>query len=466
MSVLWLLFQVVFHNWQKSGILVSLVLTEFYSYGQIYNWLDQHRLAGIDLGRHIILLPAVIIITVIVTVLLFRAKKISVSITQFLNIFGSIACLIPVVTVLPSIYKTELFNPAHTAQAVTAQVATKYPDIYYIILDGYARADFLQKDFNYDNSQFIDSLTGMGFQLPSCSQSNYSVTRMSLTSSLNMDYLQPLLASKGIPWNDNINKSQIIDLLDHNLVRSELEALGYRTYAFETGYRFTEWKDADVYLTNGKDLLAFDKYLTERPDNFESLLIQSTGLRILMDLQTPAGQKLNALTKENEKLTHYNQVMYTLSQLPDLPPSDNPRFIFAHIVIPHYPYIVSPDGKLIYKNVNENPGYIDQIKFLNTRIPEILTRIIHDSKIKPVIILQGDHGLKRFGPDDVKILNAYYLGGRQDISIDRGITPVNTFRLIMNTFFGKNEQLLPDQSFYSAEDNFYQITSVDKSCPH
>jgi hypothetical protein len=127
---------------------------------------------------------------------------------------------------------------------------------------------------------------------------------------------------------------------------------------------------------------------------------------------------------------------------------------------------VSPDGKLIYKNVNEDPGYIDQIKFLNTRIPGILTRIIHDSKIQPVIILQGDHGLKRFGPDDVKILNAYYLGGRQDISIDRGITPVNTFRLIMNTFFGKNEQLLPNESFFSAEDNFYQITPVDKSCPN
>ncbi len=33
MSMLWLLFQAVFRNWQKSGILVSLVLTEFYSYG-------------------------------------------------------------------------------------------------------------------------------------------------------------------------------------------------------------------------------------------------------------------------------------------------------------------------------------------------------------------------------------------------------------------------------------------------
>ncbi len=432
---------------------------------QIYNWLDQHHLAGIDLGRHSILLPVVVVVTGIITILLFRTKNISISITHFLNIFGSIACLIPVIMVLPSIIRTELSKPEHTSRPMTSQAVTKYPDIYYIILDGYGRADFLQKDFDFNNSQFVDRLTGMGFQLPACSQSNYSVTRMSLTSSLNMEYLPPLLASNGIPWNDDINKSQVIDLLDHNLVRRELESLGYKTYGFETGYRFTEWKDADVFLSNRRDLLAFEKYLTEKPDNFESLLIQSTGLRVLMDIQNPLGQKLNALTKENEKLTHYNQIMYTLAQLPVLPPSDNPRFVFAHIVIPHYPYIVSPDGELIYANVDADPGYINQIKFLNSRIPAILEKIISDSKVPPVIILQGDHSFKKFGPDDVKILNAYYLGGRQGISIDRGITPVNTFRLIMNVYFGKNEKILPDESFYSAEDDFYQITPVDPSCP-
>ena len=62
------------------------------------------------------------------------------------------------------------------------------PDIYYIILDGYPRQDALLQYFDFDNQYFIDQLEEIGFSIPTCSQSNFAMTILSLSSSLNMNY--------------------------------------------------------------------------------------------------------------------------------------------------------------------------------------------------------------------------------------------------------------------------------------
>ena len=51
---------------------------------------------------------------------------------------------------------------------------------------------------------------------------------------------------------------------------------------------------------------------------------------------------------------------------------------------------------------------------------------------------------ERFG-----ILNAYYLPGGGEQHLYESITPVNTFRVILNHYFDHNLELLPDRSYYS-----------------
>jgi hypothetical protein len=63
------------------------------------------------------------------------------------------------------------------------------PDIYYIILDGHGRADVLAMLYNVDNSTFTNGLEQRGFKVASQSRSNYMRTIQSLSSSLNMSYL-------------------------------------------------------------------------------------------------------------------------------------------------------------------------------------------------------------------------------------------------------------------------------------
>ena len=66
----------------------------------------------------------------------------------------------------------------------------------------------------------------------------------------------------------------------------------------------------------------------------------------------------------------------------------------------------------------------------------------------------------------MRILNAYYLppikntagkGNQQLYSI---ITPVNTFRVIFNEYFGGRFERLPDISYYSAYKTPFEIKEV------
>ncbi len=63
------------------------------------------------------------------------------------------------------------------------------PDVYYIILDAYGRADRLKQFYGYDNTPFLDALRKRGFYIAQNSRANYDQTCLCLPSSLNMNYL-------------------------------------------------------------------------------------------------------------------------------------------------------------------------------------------------------------------------------------------------------------------------------------
>jgi hypothetical protein len=71
------------------------------------------------------------------------------------------------------------------------------------------------------------------------------------------------------------------------------------------------------------------------------------------------------------------------------------------------------------------------------------------SETPPIIILQGDHGLDGPLASQMAILNAYYLPEDGDQFLYETISPVNTFRIIFNHYYGGNYGLIEDISYYS-----------------
>ncbi|MRR31530.1 hypothetical protein EG834_14665, partial [bacterium] len=328
-------------------------------------------------------------------------------------------------------------------RALSAPSGQPLPSVYFILLDGYMRSDALQRDMNYDNSAFVQRLEELGFYVPSCSRSNYGFTQGTMTTALNMDDLGPLSAE--IEQNDL--EMGVYALIQHSKVRQQLESLGYTSVAFDSGYEWSRIRDADVYLGLNRDTFVMQSF-----NGFEAMLIKSTMLRVYTDATIRQSQV--GLAQANSPFNeHIELERFLLTRLPDLAADPAPKFVFAHVLIPHWPYIFLPDGSIRndpdfdqYSPTEEQlrQGYVDSIAYVSDRIATDVEKILADSKTPPVIVVFGDHGLA--GENRLQNFTAIYLPGNSGDLYDT-ITPVNFFRVIFNRLFDAGYELVPDVSY-------------------
>ncbi len=235
------LLRLALRDWTRAAILAVILLVLFFSYGQVYALIEKTRVLGVEIGRHRYL-ALVWAGLAGLGVWLSTRKRINLAVvTPSLNIVSALLLILPIYQIVRA---EGLSRPSQAARVDTSangvlQSAGTRPDIYYIILDGYGRTEVLRKDFDFDNSSFVQALTDRGFYVAICSQSNYAYTLPSLGSSLNLDYLDAHMAEDDV----------ILQALQASVARSFLESQGYTVVAFETGYRWTQWEDADVYIT-------------------------------------------------------------------------------------------------------------------------------------------------------------------------------------------------------------------------
>jgi hypothetical protein len=356
-------------------------------------------------------------------------------------------------------YQVEVLNAPRVSAAPSVQVSGTRPDIYYIILDSYTRADTLQTAYRFDNSDFSGGLEALGFETPECTMSNYVRTELSLASSLNMDYL-PALDERITP--DSTARSPLWSLIRNSAVLDYVKGQGYETVAFATGFPWSEWDHADLYL----EASPLRGGLTE----FEGLVLGTTAFRITED-EGLVDTKLTTFNRYRER------TQFVLDTLPTLAERDlgAPKFIFAHLIIPHPPFVFTEDGSrsdsLSFLNEKDQypsdkyaKGYVMQLQFINREMTRIVQEIIANSKTPPVIIIQGDHG-PWLQPKErrLTILNVYYLPGHPN-AVSQSITPVNTFRTVFNLYLGGEFKLLPNQSYFSPVPSHFDFELIPNQC--
>ena len=97
-----------------------------------------------------------------------------------------------------------------------------------------------------------------------------------------------------------------------------------------------------------------------------------------------------------------------------------------------------------------------------------MDEILDESSSPPIIIIQGDHGTcygttTEFEPciaERMSIFNAYYFPDKEYGNLYDDVTPVNTFRIVLNQFFGTDYPLLEDSSYYSRPESYFVLTDV------
>lgn len=462
-----LLFRSILNDWRRAAIATTFALLLFFSYGHVFTWLRSIDGIGI-LGKNRYL--GMIWLLLFAAGLWFIARRL-VSLdgwTSVLNLVGLIlfgASLIQIVA-----YQARFSLSQHRQQAAVSRSLFPMlhpdprkglPDIYYIIPDTYTRGDALQRAFGYDNSSFLAELEKRGFFIASCSQSNYAFTELSLTSSLNMEYLTELDPSFVPPKGGG---SDLVAYLRNNAVRQTLEDFGYRYIAFESGYPPTEFRDADIYLSPQTDIREVQLFggLTA----FEAILFRTTALNFFYETRFFPDEWKNTLF-DNAYLLHRNRILYALDVLPEVAAIPGPKFVFVHILAPHNPFVFGPNGEILQRRtpftLNADgdavtaedyiSGFNGQVSYLNTRLLSIVDEILVNSANPVIILIQGDHGSSRTPKWNMSILNAYYFPEGNRHNLYPSISPVNSFRVVFNTYFGGNLEILEDRACDSKRDN-------------
>lgn len=464
----------IFGSWAKAGIWVSVFLVIFFAYGQLYLILKTNPVLYPIIGRHRVLVAVgLVILSGLAWFLLKRVKQTALA-TQAFNLIAILLLILPLYQLGSFAIRSLSAESRANIQPATGSLlqpdpAKPLPDIYYIILDRYARDDVLQNTFNYDNSAFLKELESRGFYVARCSLSNYAHTALALGSTLNMDYLDNLAKSF---QPGNTDRTLLTFFIRDSRVRQQLEKIGYATVSL-SGFEPFQMPDA-VFFFNPNVVQLTDKAGNPLVNPFESMLIKSTAGIILLDLKSVQNNRL-AQDINNPYAEHIRSQKYILNKLAYIPEIRGPKVVFVHIKIPHPPYVFGPNGKLVQNpppfpetGYSIDPAlikklYSDQVTYINSQIIPLIDQILAHSEVKPIILLQGDHGFDP--PNRMEILNAYLVPDEVKNALYPSISPVNSFRLLFDKYFGANYPLLPDVSYYSNYATPYEYTIIQDTRP-
>jgi hypothetical protein len=472
-ALLLLGFRILLRDWEKAGVLGSLLVVLFFTFGHVANAV-QAWLSHWNKSLNVFTLAWIWLFLFFVLSFVISMRKIPDITTQLLNLTGLVLLLFPLITIISTFFvyytnsqsESEVLSQLRdevTAEATLSEISeVEMPDIYYIIFDGYERADLLEQFYEYDITSFIEALEERGFYLLPSSRSNFLNTTYSLNTSLNMIYFNefPTRIFRQARYN-----------LQTNYVSEFLRNQGYQIVVFDSGTGDTNNQYSDYFISP----TAAHAENTAPVNPFEQLLLRTTmGLLIFEGASHEDNpEKIDDIfiASINQELSvRRERITHALTHLSDFASEQGPHFLFAHIYLPHIPFLYGQDGEELqyHENLNlywyevepENYDeyYTYQIEYLNQAVIKTIDRILQASVNPVVIILQSDHGDEKYLNWDQPtaqgvnvrsaILNAIYFSDNSYEELYPSMSPVNTFRVTFNHWFGTQYPILEDKVFF------------------
>jgi hypothetical protein len=424
----------------RAGALVGLSTFAMFAYGQVANQIRE-RTGSVSHPMLLVVFATAIVIGVLA---IARSKR---QMTTFGRIVDRVAVLLVVMAGVQaatgslSIARTR--GAAHAIDVPGIESTRTQPDIFFLVFDRYTGASTLRTEFGHDIDPFLDRLRSKGFYVADESQTNVAGTKYSLSSSMNLEVPADLLAGRALE-NDIYRQLQ-----DHRVGRN-LKALGYDYTHIGPAWRGT-----------GGSVLA-DRNVVD-PWEFPRLLYASS-------MAWPIGERF--LELDRRRLAEHtrfqmDEVMRVVDE-----PRGGPRFVFAHLLLPHPPMMFDAEGGYVSAREEERrgrrAGYVEQVRFLNSWITRFVDDVVNSpTGRRSIVILQADEGAIRVARPPrgftwqktdretaapfLHIFNAVLLPDGND-RLYQTISPVNTFRVIFDEYFGADLGLLPDESYTVVRD--------------
>ena len=452
-----------FGSWRLAAMITSVLVVGFFGYGHAWN-----AVSGL-LDNQWPLIGVWAVLVLIGLVLAWRFGRGARTATRVLNVVAGIALLLNawgVAGTMVALGSVERPGADLTPIELRPPDDADLPDVYYIILDRYASPTALAETYDFDNEPFLTALESRGFRVARQAHSNYIKTPLSLGSSLNLDYLDAdALRAEADSGKDREPIHRV--LREHLAVPSALKELGYRYL------HVSNWWPPSITNVDADRTFHYDGQ-----DEFSTALAQTTILRAISE---PGAAPTDPW--DWRVLRHHTQ--YALDRLNEIPATPGPKFVFAHLLIPHDPYVFDADGSFMDREQVAAQGQLEsyrrQLTFANDQMLSLVDRILAESGPDAIIMLQSDEGPfpARYRADewgftwrdatDAELEEKFgilFAMRVPDADLDAAgfhdtITPVNTFRLIFNALFGTDLPLLPDRTWAHEDlDHFYEFFDI------
>jgi hypothetical protein len=459
-----------------AAALTLLAVAWFFCYIPAQNALSVvgHRISG-----HRVLVPLGILTTLAVVVWLLRQPRSRLlGVSAFMTRFGLILLALvglqgllshrrgPQAARRSSLVR-ELAVPVQTVGAAAPSRNTPQRDIYLIVLDGHANARVLEEVFGFDNSGFEDSLRALGFQVPRDVRSNYVQTYLSVSSLLNFAHVTRLAEDAGVTSKDH---SLPTFLVKHNRAARFLKERGYRYVLFPSAW----WAATANSPLSDEEFAPHEKFdigVEASRTELRLAVARSTLLRL-------------ALRPEQTSVPLVRFLLRTFEGLQEIPANPAPTFTFAHVLLPHIPYLLDERCDPLEHSIpddmeadtpEQRADYIGQVRCVDRLVLDLVTTLLRRSSIPPVILVVGDHG-PRFAdvdfyehPESVSTafirerfgaFGAFYLPVGGERAFPEPVTLVNVLGNVLRYYFNADLQPSLDDMYVSGE-QLYRFYPVD-----
>lgn len=444
---LWAACRVILGSWSRAALLAVVVMFPVYYYADLSELMVDLVPGGLDPQ-----LACYLLIILILTAGYLSVRRLSTKAVQrtahYLALVAVITALVTGFSVVKQVSKAAEVDVSVKNQdflkSRESLVKGAQPDIYYLILDRYEGQISLRERYSFNNQPFVNRLRKRGFYVADASFSNYPITASSLASSLNAGELE----ATG-PVTEVNTRKPLHRLVERPAVVEFLKQRGYRFNLLGSWWGPTqrsELADYNPQFAWNINLLgqrfharnATGHFLTGTI--FAGLIERLTGSQFTAD--AAHGQIFLEQTRELERISREKA---------------RPKFVFAHMLMPHKPYIFDSDGDTnLPQGLSTAELSVRQLQFTSRRMEQVVDTIIKSNRDNPpIIIMTADEGIypPNFAPtatdaeirQKTNILASFYFPDRNYRALYPTITPVNTFRVVFNQYFGLNLPLQPDR---------------------
>ncbi len=430
MLICWLIYR----NFSKASLAAFVLMSIYFFFGTVHDTLKD-LLAGSFFTKYIFLLPFLFFLSILLIILIKKSTSRFSQLTVYLNILFLVLLVFEIFSLGSKIVTNKPITPLLSTEFVNCDTCAT-PDIYLIVADGYTSNTALKEVFDFDNTRFETDLRNRNFHVINNSFSNYNATAYSMTSMLNLNYLNTLTS-----LNDNLENLMICyEAIKQNQTLLFLKKNGYTFYNY-SDFNFP----GQPAVTNPTFLLAKTKTITS----------QTLSGRIYRDLwyHLATDLKLKSVIRKYVygQLNNNEKVIQLTKEVAE-DSTSSPKFVYSHVVMPHNPYYFDKDGnpasleKLTEYSGSNRKDFIEYLQYANKRILALADHIKAKSAKPPVIILIGDHGFRQFNDTtDRKYyfmnLSSIYLPDGNYSGFKDSSSLVNQMRVFLNNQF--NQNLIP-----------------------